>query len=367
MEKIKIGIVGTGKTIGIAQMHIGAFKRMDSVEITALYDILPDFAKEYKERFELTNADVCSTYDELLSKVDAVIICTPNNTHVSYAVQAINAGKHVLCEKPFGTSAEDSLRALQYSKLTDKVCMIGFCYRGVPAFRYIKHLIDNKELGEVYYVRQSQGGNRIGNPDVKLEWRMQDILSGPGAVYDFGSHQLDIADWMLQKDYGEIVEVQAMKRTYIKERQEVFSNEYRAVTNDDVCVYNVVTDKGVLISNTVSRIGSETTMEVYGSKGHVIYNATRPFEVTLFAKDENNNYKAPAVVDVPEELYLEDANTPKEPFSINFYLQAKSFVEAIQSGKSFENTFDRGYYIQNLLDYVNESAEKGCTIVIGEE
>lgn len=367
MGKIKIGIVGTGKTIGIAQMHILAFQRLPEVEIVALYDIIPEMAEDYLKRFDLPNAKVCTSYEELLSLSDAVIICTPNSTHTDYSIRAIEAGKHVLSEKPFGLSKEQCKPALEYSKLTNKVCMVGFCYRGVPAFRYIKKLVSENKLGNIYYVQQAQGGDRIGNPDVKLEWRMQKALSGPGASSDFGSHLLDMVDWILQDQYGEIVELQAMNETFIKERQEVFTDKKSLVTNDDVAVFNAKTEKGVLISNAASRIGIKTFMEVYGSNGYAIYNAENPFAVTVALKNEDGVLKEPKIIDVPEDLYLEGDNTPREGFLINFYLQAKSFVEAIQENKPFENTFERGYYIQNLLDLIHESAELKTTVFVEKE
>ena len=102
---VRIGIIGSGNTIGIAQNHIGAYKCCPDAVITAVYDILDGRAQNYIDKFELKDAKACAGLEELFGLCDAVSICTPNCTHVDLSVQALKAGKHVLCEKPFAPSS----------------------------------------------------------------------------------------------------------------------------------------------------------------------------------------------------------------------------------------------------------------------
>lgn len=362
---VRVGIVGTGYTIGIAKSHIQAYKRVPDARITAIYDIIPGRAQDYIKTMELPDARACRSFEELLGEVDAVSICTPNSTHIELAVQALKAGKHVLCEKPFATSAQACEEALKYAELSQRVCMIGLCYRGIPGFIYLKKLIDEGALGEIFYVRQSQGGNRIADPRVKLEWRMQQALSGPGAIADFGSHMLDISDMMLRDQYGKITEVQCMEGTFIPERASIGSGKPDKVSNGDVAIFNARTEKGVLISFTASRIGCSHTLEVYGSGGYASFNGADPFVLTIQEKDPDAGYLGPRkVVDVPEELYMWDENTPKIPFEINFYHEIKQFVSAIENGTPVDTDFSRGLYIQRLIDAIQLSADSGETIKI---
>ena len=195
---VRVGIVGVGNTIGIAGNHIDGYLRVPEAKITAVYDIIRERAAGYIEKFGLEGARACESYEELLDLVDAVSICTPNASHIELTVQALKAGKHVLCEKPFGVDAPECQKALNYAEMSGRVCMIGLCYRGIPGYMYLKKLIDDGSLGKIFYIRQSLGGNRIANPQVKLEWRMQKELSGPGAMADFGSHMLDIGDMLIR-------------------------------------------------------------------------------------------------------------------------------------------------------------------------
>ena len=145
---VRIGTIASGNPIGIAQNHIGAYKCCPDAVITAVYDILDGRAQNYIDKFELKDAKACASLEELFGLCDAVSICTPNCTHVDLSVQALKAGKHVLCEKPFAPSPQDCTEAIRYAKLTGKVAMIGLCYRDIPGFVYMKQLLD-QGVGEL--------------------------------------------------------------------------------------------------------------------------------------------------------------------------------------------------------------------------
>lgn len=365
---VRVGIVGVGNTIGIAGHHIEGYLRVPEAKITAVYDIIRERAGGYIEKYGLTEAGACGSYEELLELVDAVSICTPNASHIDLTVQALKAGKHVLCEKPFGVDAKKCEKALNYAEMSGKVCMIGLCYRGIPGYRYLKKLIDEGALGKIFYIRQSLGGNRIANPEVKLEWRMQKSLSGPGAMADFGSHMLDIGDMLIRETAGPITEVQCMSGTMIENRDRIHGTGRGNVDNDDVAVFSARTKEGVLLSYTASRIGSRHTVEVYGSGGNAVFDGSDHFALQIQKKDPNGGYMgAPECVKVPEELYMVNENVPKKPFAINFYFEVKEFIEAIENGTQVETDFGRGSYIQRLIDALWESADCGRSVSIDFE
>ena len=147
---VRVGIVGVGNTIGIAGNHIDGYLRVPEAKITAVYDIIRERAAGYIEKFGLEGAKACESYEELLDLVDAVSICTPNASHIELTVQALKAGKHVLCEKPFGVDALECQKALNYAEMSGRVCMIGLCYRGIPGYMYLKKLIDDGSLGRSF-------------------------------------------------------------------------------------------------------------------------------------------------------------------------------------------------------------------------
>jgi predicted dehydrogenase len=360
---VRIGIVGMGYTIGIAKNHIKAYKNVDSAKIVALYDIKKERAEDYKEKFQLGDAVVYSSYEELLENVDAISICTPNAYHVPLSIQAFAKGKHVLCEKPFSNDVASCQKAIEAAKKSGKVNMIGLCYRNVPAFRYIKQLIDEDFFGQIYFARTSQGGGRIANVNVKREWRMDYSLSGPGAMADFGSHMLDITDSLLHEACGPLVEIQALSSCLIKKRDNVDSPVSETVDNDDVALFNAKLANGCLVSYTASRIGCDHTLEIYGEKGYVGFNAERPYEVLIQQKTREQGLGGPKKVEpVPEHYCLLKGEKPEVAFDISFYEEIKGFVEAIEKGTPVETDFARGLYVQQLIAAVEEASKTGKVI-----
>lgn len=362
---VRIGIIGTGKTIGISRNHVMAYQKCEDAKITAVYDVLPGMGQEFIEKMGLPEAKNCTSLEELFSLCDAVSVCTPNCTHIDLTVRALKAGKHVLCEKPFAPTPEECDEAIRYAKLTGKVAMIGLCYRDYPGLRFLKKLVDDGTLGRVFFARQEQGGGRIADPNVKLEWRMQKDLSGPGALADFGSHMMDICDHILRPTCGRIVQIQCMQGTYIPQR-EVIGKPGRLgkVTNDDVAVWNCRTESGTLYSFTASRIGAAFQLELTGEGGRAIYDGAKPFQLTLQLKDKNGGYTgAPQEVPVPAECYgPTGALVGKTAFEHPFYYEIRQFLDAIQKGADTLLTLERGRYIQQLIQAAQTAAETGTVV-----
>lgn len=358
---VRIGIVGAGYTVGISNEHAKAFKLLPGAAIEAVYDILPGRGEDFVKRHELSKAKVCASYEELLDAVDAVCVCTPNATHITLTVQALKAGKHVLCEKPFGLNEDDCQEALKYAELSGRVSMIGLCYRNIPAFRYMKQLIQDGEIGEIFWGRQTMCSDRMANSDVLCEWRMQHMLSGTGVIGDLGSHMLDMTEWLLKEQCGALTRFQACRSTRITERRECGGSRMKPVTNDDVAVFTGQLENGVLIAYTAARLGGPGhTFEIYGSKGALLYDGSKPFEVGIRRKQQNGYYGSPIeAAAVPRELYITADNTPEIPFTINFYHQGAEFLACIETGKRPETDFARGIYIQKLIDTIERASETG--------
>ncbi len=356
---VRIGIIGCGSHIGIARSHIGAYKRCSDAKITACYDLIDGRAAEYIEKYSLTDAKACGSLEELFSLCDAVSICTPNCTHGELAEATLRAGRHVLCEKPIAPTPEECSRAIRYAELSGKVAMIGLCYRDIPGFVYMKQLIDEGKMGRVYFVREEQGGDRFANPAVQLEWRTRRELSGPGALADFGSHMMDICDYLLRDTCGPVTEISCMQYTPMEEREVIGRlGKKGRVTNDDVACWICRTESGALYNFTASRIGATFLLEIVGEGGKMIFDGSRPFELTLQLKGKDGGYtERPQAVPVPESCYGPDENAPRIPFEINFYYEIRQFLDAIQYGIETLLTFERGRYIQTLIQTAQESAD----------
>lgn len=354
MKKVKAGIIGTGYTIGIAKQHVEAYHANEQAELVAMYDRIPGRAAAWAEEKKITGVTICGSLEELFAKVDAVSICTPNHTHIDLAIRAIEAGKHVICEKPYALSCEEGQLAVTCAKAHPGiVTAIGFNYREIPAIRYMKEIMDSGKMGPVFYCRQELGGSRIANPsEVKLEWRMQEKLSGTGALADFGCHMLDLADYLLSGTQGKICEVQAMCSTMIPERT-LLDDENRkgAVTNDDCAVFNGKMENGTLLSFVSCRIGMpRQMMEIIGAGGMMLFHGN-PNEVEVCFKDQNSGYAGTKreVIQVPEEFKGEEGHKGL----------VNEFIDAIIHGKQAVRNLERGLYIQSILDTLKRSADEG--------
>lgn len=186
-NKIRIGIIGTG---GIAGAHIRAYQKMSDVEVIACSDIIPGKAANFIQQFGIEGARAFEVNADLLSlDLDAVSVCTPNAAHREVAVEAMQAGKHVLTEKPMSVTLDEAVDMVRVSKHTGKLLSVGFQPRYDPNMQLVKEIVQSGELGNVYYV-QTGGGRRRGIPGGTF---INKESAGAGALADIGCYSLDLA------------------------------------------------------------------------------------------------------------------------------------------------------------------------------
>lgn len=196
VKTVRVGIIGCG---GIANSHIGAYKRAPGVEIVAACDIIPGKAEAFLKNHEITGArcDYADHAEMLADKsleLDAVSVCTYNRQHVPCAVAALEAGVNVLLEKPLCVTMDEAWELYRAEKKSGKVLSIGFQPRFSENMKDIKRIVESGVLGNVYYV-QTGGGRRHGIPyrDKKEENTfVRDETAGIGALADIGCYSLDL-------------------------------------------------------------------------------------------------------------------------------------------------------------------------------
>ena len=172
---LKVGVIGGGS---ISEFHIKPYMKNDGVELVALCDSNEQRLAEAGERYSVT--ELYSNYEELLKnpEIDAVSICTWNNTHAEIAIAALEAGKHVLVEKPLCMTVEQALAVEAAVKKSGKVLQVGFVRRHGDNTKLLKQFIDQDELGEIYYAKASCL-RRLGNPG---GWFSDQSKSGGGRL-----------------------------------------------------------------------------------------------------------------------------------------------------------------------------------------
>ena len=193
-KKLRIGFIGCG---GIANSHIKAYLNQPDIEIVAGCDLVPGRAKEFFEKYELTNVktDYKSHEDFLADEslnLDAVSITTYNCQHANTAIAAMKKGLHVLLEKPFTVTLEEAVEVCKVEKETGVVFTVGFQPRMDENMKMIKKIVDSGELGQIYYI-QTGGGRRRGIP-VRADKSsfIEKETAGIGALGDIGCYSLDM-------------------------------------------------------------------------------------------------------------------------------------------------------------------------------
>lgn len=329
---IKIGIVGIGSTVSIARMHMDALLKDDRVVVNAIFSGNRTRAEKFISDFSL-NAVICETYQELISLSDAVIICTPNQSHFEYAYEAILHNKHVLLEKPMTLNLEEAkkLKALKANHNT--VLMIGYVFRNVGVVEAVKKIIE-KEFKQIYTINGSFGGKRLANPQLPLEWRMKAKIAGTGALGDFGSHLLDLMHYLTGRKFND---AKSFSNTFIKTRQE--NEQMGDVETDDASVM-ILSSTNLLGSITVSRIGlNQIQLTIAGDGGLIQMSLDSPMQYTYWKKEISKGYTG----EVISQVFDEES-------SLWFHRQMQIFINSIFSNPSRYADIDDGYYVQEILE-----------------
>lgn len=191
MAEVRIGFIGAGGIARAAQ--IPSFLKNSKATILAIADVSQAAVDRAKEDFNIPVG--YTDYNEMFAKenLDAVVVCTPNKFHAPAAIAAMQAGLHVLCEKPMALNANEAREMTRVARETGKVLHIAYRYRQQPNSRAAKAIIDSGELGEIYMIR-IQGLRRRGIPSWGVFTNKE--MQGGGAMVDYGVHLLDLSLWL---------------------------------------------------------------------------------------------------------------------------------------------------------------------------
>lgn len=202
-QLFKVGIIGCG---GIANgKHMTALAKMTQrVEMVAFCDIVPEKAEEAAKKFGAEGAKTYTDYRELLKdgSIDVVHVCTPNDSHADISIAALEAGKHVSCEKPMAKTANDARRMYEAASKSDKLLTISYQNRFRQDSLYLKQAVQDGELGEIYFAKAHAIRRRaVPTWGVFLDEEKQ----GGGPLIDIGTHALDLTLYMMDNYEPEVV------------------------------------------------------------------------------------------------------------------------------------------------------------------
>jgi len=347
-----------------------------------LADVSADLAADGATRFgfEESTAD----WKEAVTRddIDAVDIVTPNDSHAEIAIAALEAGKHVLCEKPLARSGAEARTMLDAARRAGTVTMVAFNYRRTPAVALAKKYIEEGRIGQILNFRGTYLQDWSADPSGPLSWRFQKEIAGAGTVGDIGTHVLDFARYLV----GEIVAVNAMVHTYIEERplqsggldklgasDKSGGGPRGAVDVDDEMVAMLRFENGAVgsIEATRNAYGRNNflTFEVHGSEGSIAFNYERLDELqVMFAEDPADARGFRTVYTGPAHPNGE-ALWPIPGLGIGYgetkIIECHDFIAAIVTGGEATPNFEDGWRISAIADGILESGEANRWITLG--
>lgn len=306
--------------------------------------------------------------------IDIVDICAPGWMHAEIAIAALEAGKHVLVEKPLAnTLAEAELMTAAAAKARARgiQSMIGFNYRRVPALALARELIAEGRLGTVRHVRAAYLQDWLADAQAPMTWRLRKETAGSGALGDIASHAIDQVLFLLG---DQVTEVSGRLNTFVQRRPSASApaDGLEEVTVDDAAWATLTLTSGAIASVEVSRVATgkknSLQIEIYGEKGSLLFdlenlNELGFLDATLPVREQGFRR---ILVNEPEHPYLE-AWWPQGHiigWEHTFTHQVRDFLLAIKDGTQPSPSFEEGLNVQYVLNAVEESAANKSTLTV---
>lgn len=360
-KKIKVGIIGCG---GIANgKHMPNLAKNKDVEMTAFCDIIPEKAELAAEKFGSADAKVYTDYKKLLKdeSIDVVHVCTPNRSHSFITVAALEAGKHVMCEKPMAKTYAEAKKMLEASKRTGKKLTIGYQQRWRGDSLYLKKSCENGELGDIYYARAIALRRRA-----VPTWGvfLNEYEQGGGPLIDIGTHALDLTLWMMDNYKPKMV----VGTTYKKlGQQRDTANAWgdwnpEEFTVEDSAFGFIVMENGatiVLESSWALNLADpyEAITLLCGDKaGADMFNGLRLNYVKNGRQViETPDFKAGGVA-----FYEGATSDPSD-------LESRAWIDAIKNDKEVPTKPEQALVVTQILEAIYKSAKTGKPVYLNND
>ena len=344
-KDLKVGIIGTG---GIANgKHAPRYKALDGVSLLAACDIEEEKAEEFARKYDIPH--VFTDYEEMLEmeELDAVSVCTWNRAHSGPTIAALEAGKHVHCEKPLAHNAKDARKMVQADKNSEAILQIGLQLHFQAGNRALKRLAEEGFFGDIYYGR-AMAMRRRGMPGRSF---IEEDKAGGGCLIDIGVHILDCLLWVL--GYPKPVEAFGAIDAKFGNKPDLFNPGWGDVDPDKFSVEDF--GMGTIKFENGLRITLETSWA-----SHV-----KDSGKTFFIGDE-----AGATID-PTEIFTDDGErllsyppAKTELEESGFPGQFEAFKKAILEGDPSPVPAEDVLITSEIFDAIYQSAEEGGSVKI---
>ncbi|MDR0787612.1 MAG: Gfo/Idh/MocA family oxidoreductase [Gemmatimonadota bacterium] len=330
----RVAILGTGS---IAQVtHLPILKRLPGVEIAGLSDVDRSRARTLADRFGVPR--VYGTPEEIWKDpaVDGVFICTPSNAHEQQAIEALEAGKYVFCERPLALTSEGAARVVAAAGDSGRL-MIGMNQRFRPDHEALRASIARGDLGEIRYLRAGWLNRRLARS--ARDWRLRKTGAGGGALMDLGVQMLDLALWLLgfPEPARVVAHLHAMDNGDVEDSALVMLELTDGRVIDLEATWALIADR------------EHEYLRVLGSRGSGVFPPLRIFQ----EGEQGVRNLAPAIADSGENQ-----------FTATYRRELELFCEAVRAGTRMDTPVDQ-ITLMTIVEGAYRSAETRSEVRFG--
>lgn len=368
-KQIRVGLIGTGL---MGRIHTNGYKRL--ADFFPEYEYVPVLqaccsrrepnAKAFMERWGYASYE--TDWRRIIERddIDAVDICTPNDTHAEIAIAAAKAGKMILCEKPLARTvaeAEGMLKAVEEAGVKNTVW---YNYRRMPAVTLAKNIVASGKLGKIFHYRANFLQDWTINPDLPQggdgTWRLDVESAGSGVTGDLLAHCVDTAMWI----NGGIKDVSAVTETFVKERVHQGTGQKQAVGIDDACIFHCHFDNGSLGLFEATRYArghkALYTLEINGEHASIRWDLHDMNRLEYFDHSDEGKVRGWRSIHITDgdHPYMNRWWIPGTSigYEHSFIHQVADFFYSLQSGEPCHPTFRDAFETQKVCEAVLDSA-----------
>jgi predicted dehydrogenase len=356
--RVGVGVLGAGAWAEFA--HLPGYKRDPRCQLVAIADPVIERAQAFAERFGIPN--VYGSHAELIARedIDLVDVCTPSATHFELSWAALEAGKHVLCEKPVAYDFRDTLRAAALAKQKGVKTKLGFTFRYSPAMQYMKELIDQGFVGTPFifngYEQNSQWLDPQ-NPLRQVDHEADQSVIQVSSLEGYGAPIMDLGHLFMGSRFSQVV---GTMKNFIPDRVVRATGTMMRMNIDDGDIFIGEYASGALgsIQTSFVTVGNYPGLEarVYGSKGALICRLVEENGVCESLRAATADQVEFREIDVPDRFYP-PGGSKRESWRSLFYANlVHSFIsEILSDGPENEGNFEDGAHVQELINAVERS------------
>lgn len=313
--------------------------------------------------------------------VDLVDICLPDQFHYEVAKAALNAGKHVYCEKPLTNTAPEARELADLAKAKGRITRVGHAFPRNPIHDVAKNIIDSGEIGAIKMFKASQHVDVLGDPNAPFMWRADGKLAPTGIVGDTGSHVFSFMERLVGRVAELIADCQVVtaKRpvvsgfNYGKGAVLTGSEPMAEVTNPDAANLLCRFENGAMGLVDFSRVATGRkflqTYEIYGTKGSLVYNYDEVNRLRFYSSADRLGRQGYREIDVGPENPNYAAFLPIPNFALGYneskMIEVAEVVRSVATGEALWPTFESGHHIAQIVDACLESSRLRQWVQIG--